>query len=248
MSGYEGFSQYYDRLMQEVDYPARAADLADLFATFDRMPTLLLDLACGTGGFSLEFAKRGVEVIGVDPSAEMLCVAREKAEAAGQQILFLCQPGQELELYGTVDGAICCLDSLNHITDPADFDETLRRVSLFLEPGRLFLFDVNTVYKHRAVLADRTFVLEADPVFCVWQNHFDPATLTTDVTLDFFERTGETYRRTTEWIEERAYAPRRIVQALRRAGLKLEAIYGDGTRTPPGRDCERAVYVTRKEF
>jgi hypothetical protein len=50
-------------------------------------------------------------------SEDMLCLARENSINADTSILFLCQKAEELDLYGTVDGAICCLDSLNHITD-----------------------------------------------------------------------------------------------------------------------------------
>ena len=247
MSGYENFSAYYDRLMGEVDYASRCEYLCALFRRFDRMPTLLLDLACGTGGFSIEFARKNIEVIGVDPSAGMLSEARQKADREGMSILFLCQSGQDLELYGTVDGAICCLDSLNHIVDYKVLSEALRRVALFLEPGRLFLFDVNTEYKHRDVLGDNTFVFEEKGLFCVWQSQYDSASNTTEMTLDFFEEDGALYRRCTEWIEERAYSPSELEQALFKAGLKIEAIFGDGTFSPPNETCERVIYVTRKE-
>jgi ubiquinone/menaquinone biosynthesis C-methylase UbiE len=91
----------------------------------------MLDLACGTGEFSNHFAQKGVSVIGVDISYDMLSVAREKTAEAGNDILYLCQDAAELDLYGTIDGAICCLDSLNHITDYEKFCKALERVSLF---------------------------------------------------------------------------------------------------------------------
>jgi ubiquinone/menaquinone biosynthesis C-methylase UbiE len=87
-----------------------------------------------------------------------LSVAREKSAEQGNDVLYLCQDAAKLDLYGTVDGAICCLDSLNHITDYDKFCEAVSRVSLFLEKDRLFIFDVNTVYKHKEVLGNNTFV------------------------------------------------------------------------------------------
>ena len=88
---YENFAAVYDQLQGDVDYEARVEYLVGLFKKYDRLPTLLLDVACGTGGFSLPFAKKGIEVIGADPSPEMLDVAREKLAAAGVEALLLCQ-------------------------------------------------------------------------------------------------------------------------------------------------------------
>lgn len=242
---YDLFADYYDRLMEDVDYPGRTAYLLNLFEKHDRRPTLLLDAACGTGSFSLEFAARGIEVIGADPAPSMLAVARERADRAGERILLLCQSAQELELYGTVDGAVCCMDSLNHIADYGDFCRAVARIALFLEPGRLFIFDLNTPYKHRVLLADHTFVYELDDLYLCWQNETEGDV--TDITLDFFmlEPDGR-YSRGCEEFTERAYSREKVEAALRAAGLTLEAVYDDMTELPPRPDSQRLVYVTRR--
>ena len=246
MSSYRDFAAVYDRLMSDIDYAARTDGLLALFETYDKTPRLLLDVACGTGGFSLEFAKRGMEVIGADPSEEMLAVAREKAQKNGADVLFLCQAAENLDLYGTVDGAICCLDSLNHITEYDVFCDALARVTLFLETGRLFLFDLNTVYKHNEVLSDHTFVIEQNGVFCVWQNETDPAEHLTDITLDFFTEENGAYARGGEEFAERAYTEEEIRAAITAAGLELVAEIDDETKAPPTAKTERVIYVTRK--
>ena len=88
---YSNFAAFYDKLQSDVDYAARANVLLNLFEKYDRLPTLLLDMACGTGGFSEQFLKFGIDVIGVDPSPEMLSVAREKLYNNGNSPLLLCQ-------------------------------------------------------------------------------------------------------------------------------------------------------------
>ena len=178
---YDLFADYYDRLMEDADYPSRTDYLLSLFEKHDRRPSLLLDTACGTGSFSLAFAARGIEVIGADPAPSMLAVARERADRAGADILFLCQSAAGLELYGTVDGAVCCMDSLNHITDFGEFQRSLARIALFLEPGRLFIFDMNTPYKHRELLADNTFVYELEDLYLVWQNETEATSPSTSL-------------------------------------------------------------------
>ena len=244
---YENFAAVYDELQGDVDYMARAEYLAELFKKHDRLPTLLLDVACGTGGFSLQFAKKGIEVIGVDPSPEMLDIAREKLAAAGYEALLLCQSAEELDLYGTVDGAVCCLDSLNHIINEDEFKRSIARISLFLEPQRLFIFDVNTEHKHKKVLSGTTFAAETENVFCVWQNSECDDDGIVDISLDFFrEMQDGTYERTSEDFSERAYSPEFIEKCITEAGLQTVAVLGDMNFDAPKKEEERVIYVTRR--
>ena len=244
---YNNFALVYNDLMENACYEQRAEYIARLFERFDRKPTILLDLACGTGGFSVEFAKRGVSVIGVDISPEMLSVAQESAREQCLDILYLCQDACELDLYGTVDGAICCLDSLNHITDYGRFCAALEKVSLFLEKDRLFIFDVNTIFKHKYVLGDNTFVIENENTYCVWQNEFEEDTNLVSFSLDFFTRSENgAYTRYTEDFCERAYSHEQIESALIKAGFKVESVFEEMTESAPNAQTERTIYIARK--
>lgn len=244
---YSNFAEFYDELTDDVGYEERTKYLCSLFEKFDRAPTLLLDLACGTGGFSREFAREGISVIGVDISEEMLAVATEKNFEEKLDILYLCQDAAELDLYGTVDGAVCCLDSINHITDYDTLCAVFKKVSLFLENERLFIFDVNTIFKHEQILADNTFVIENDDIYCVWQNEYDKDTRTTEIMLDLFRREGDTYTRSFENICERAYTEEEIKSALKNANLSIVGIFGDMSVSAPESDEQRIIFVTRKE-
>ncbi len=244
---YENFASFYDALQLDVDYDARTEYLTDIFRKYDRLPTLLLDVACGTGGFSVRFAQKGIEVIGADPSLEMLGLAREKFAELGTEALLLCQSAEELDLYGTVDGAICCLDSLNHIIDEDEFKRSIAKIALFLEPQRLFIFDVNTLYKHQEVLSGQTFAIENDDVFCVWQNSECDEDNIVDISLDFFRETEDgTYERTSEDFSERAYSPEFIEKCITEAGLETVAVLGDMSFDAPENEEERVYYVTRR--
>lgn len=243
---YSNFSQVYDSLMYDVDYKKRTACLLKLFKKYGKKPSLLLDVACGTGGFSHEFAKQGIEVIGVDMSEEMLAIAREKAYDNGDDILYLCQKAEELDLYGTVDGAVCCLDSLNHITEYKNFCKAIEKVALFLEKDCLFIFDLNTEYKHRNVLSDNVFVIEQDDVYCVWANKFKEKNMAVEINLDFFVEENGLYERFSEQFSERAYSCEQIEKALQKAGLQVVAVFDDMTEQPLSDTTERAIYVTRK--
>ena len=203
MGGYADFAAFYDRLTDDVGYPQRAEYIAGLLAEHGVQTGMVLDLACGTGSLTLELSRRGYEMIGVDASPDMLCAAQEKCAQAGAEVLFLCQPMEALNLYGTVNAAVCTLDSLNHITDLDTLREVFRRVALFLEPGGVFVFDVNTPYKHRQVLGDHTFVYDLEGLYCVWQNAYCAEDASVEILLDFFEEeAGGSYTRYGEQFTE----------------------------------------------
>ncbi len=248
MGSYNKFAFVYDCLMNDVDYKKRTSYLLKLFKKHGKVPTLLLDLACGTGGFSNEMASRSIEVIGVDMSEEMLSVARENSADKGLDVLYLCQKAEDLDLYGTVDGVICCLDSVNHITNIKNLEKAFKKVSLFLEEGCLFIFDVNSVYKHREILANNTFVIEQEDVYCVWQNEFNEKKLTTDISLDFFVKTEDegVYERFSENFPERAYTDEELCDLLEKCGFSVEAIYGDLTEEAPTDTTDRKIFVAKK--
>jgi ubiquinone/menaquinone biosynthesis C-methylase UbiE len=246
MSSYETFARYYDVLTQNVNYAARAGYLCELFARLNHSTGITLDLACGTGSLTVELAKYGLDIYGIDSSMSMLSVAQQKAAENELSILFLCQKMQSIDLYGTVDTVVCSLDSINHLTSENDVLSTFKRVSLFLNKGGYFVFDANTVYKHRHVLADHIFIYDTDDVYCVWQNHYEPKTNRVGITLDFFGRDNYVYRRSTEHFYERAYETEKLTSMLNAAGFELIHIYDDMSFSKPNDSSERLVFVTRK--
>lgn len=246
---YGVFSEFYDALTANVSYDTVSQVLSSLLTRYGKSRGLLLDLACGTGSVSVRLAKKGYEVIGVDLSPEMLSEAQNKAYSAGQNILFLCQDMAALDLYGTVDAAVCTLDGLCHLPNEESVQAALRKVSLFMNPGGVFLFDVNSVYKHRAVLGNNTFVYDTDDVYCVWQNTLLPDGVTVQMDLDFFEPVSDAgdYVRQSERFTERAY-PRETLEAmLKKAGFTVLDVF-DGYSGKPAHDTsERLLFAVRKD-
>lgn len=246
MSGYSFFADYYDRLTQNVAHEKMADYFCALLRDIGHEPGIVLDLACGTGTLTLELARRGLDVYGVDASPEMLSVAQQKAGKLGKNVLFLCQKMQQLDLYGTVDTVLCTLDSVNHLVQEKDVQKAFQKVSLFLNPGGYFLFDVNTPYKHREILGNNTFVYDLEDVFCVWQNTLHPDSGRVRIHLDFFEREGDVYYRRQEEFSERAYTNAQIQEFLQNAGLTLVKRMDGYTFQPATERSERIVYVVRK--
>ena len=248
MASYGEFAYYYDGLTDNVDYEKRCDYIRGLLADNGIGEGILLDLACGTGTVSLILSRMGYDVIGVDASEDMLSVAQEKKMEIGDDVIFLCQRMEELDLYGTINAAVSTLDSINHVTDADTVREIFRRVSLFMEDKGIFIFDVNTPYKHRNVLGNNTFVYDTDEVYCVWQNSTDESLLTT-ISLDIFEKDEddeETYYRYSEEFSERAYELDDIKSWLEECKFEVTAVYEEMTREAVGDNTQRAVFVARK--
>ncbi len=246
---YSIFATYYDALTQNVNYHERALYFNSLIEKFGGNTSgVLLDMACGTGSICEEMAKLGYDVIGADISEGMLNVAMDKKFDSGLDIQYVKQDMRQLDMFGTMDVILCVLDSLNHLPTIQDIQQTFNRVSLFTEPDGLFIFDMNTLYKHKEVLANNSYVYETDDVFCAWENYYNASGNRVDITLNFFERcnTDGKYNRYIEEFSEWAYSIDDILNALDSAGLKLIAMYDDDTFNPPSEHSQRVVFVSKK--
>lgn len=246
MAGYGDFAFYYDALTENVEYRNRCEYIYNLLAENGVSEGILLDLACGTGTLSLLLAEKGFEVVAVDASQEMLSIAQQKSVQCGKEIVFLCQKMQNLDLFGTIDAAVCTLDSINHVTDPKQVQEIFRNVALFMNDGGIFIFDVNTIYKHEKVLSNNTFVYDLDNVYCVWQNEYNAESCTTDISVDIFERDDDAYYRYSEQFSERGYKLEELEQWLLNVRFEIVGIYDELTKNPVNAQTQRAVFVCRK--
>ena len=214
MSAYDALAAHYDELTQDVDYVALADRYESLITRCGKKPEIMLDLACGTGRLTRILAGRGYQMIGVDASAEMLAKAGEWES----DILYLHQSLEVLDLYGTVDAAICSLDGLNYLP-PAELERALRRVFLFLNPGTVFAFDLNTAEKLEAQDGE-FFCDERDDLLCIWRASFDKDERACYYDFDLFTRTeGGLWERQSETHVEYAYTKAEIQAKLEDVGF-----------------------------
>ena len=227
MSSYQQLAGAYDELTWDVGYEKRADFLEKLFRR-SRIPVhTVLDLACGTGSMTWLLAGRGYELIAVDGSQEMLAAAMGKSGTVeGVAPIFLHQSMPRLDLYGTVDAAICCLDSLNYLTNPRDVQRTFQRLHLFISPGGLLTFDVR-LPERLAALDGQVFLDETEDTYCVWRTEYRRGS---------WDRNFELHR-------QRGYSVEQLTQWLEEAGFTEIRTWGDGKlrRPVPGED---RVYFT----
>lgn len=245
MDAYHALAASYDRLTNDVDYEATVEFYMQILRREGVSPRSVVDLACGTGSVTEILAKKGYPVLGVDMSEEMLTVAAMKTQNLEPMPRFSCQLLQELWLPRGVDLAVCALDSLDYITNPEDCAEAIRRIYKALNPGGIFIFDVNTPEKLRA-MDGQTFLDEDDDVYCVWRGEFDEETNICSYGMDLFQREGEVWYRSFEEHREYAYSQEQLTRYLKDAGFTHIAVYADRSFEAPREGEQRIYFKARK--
>ena len=245
MDAYKALAESYDRLTNDVDYAATVDFYEQILAREGLHPRTCVDLACGTGSVTEILARKGYEVIGVDMSEEMLTVAASKVMDLERLPMFSCQRLEQLRLPRAVDMAVCALDSLDYILDPADCAEAIRRAYKVLNPGGIFIFDVNTPEKLRA-MDGQVFLDEDDDVYCVWRGEFDEETNICSYGMDLFQRQGAVWHRSFEEHQEYAYSQAQLTGFLKAAGFTHIEVYADRLFEAPRAGEQRIYFKARK--
>ena len=245
MNAYHALAGSYDRLTNDVDYRAVVDFYNQIIRREGLNPRTAVDLACGTGSVALILAEQGLSVTAVDMSEDMLTAAMEKTMGMENPPMLILQKLQELRLPKGVDLAVCALDSLDYILNPEDCAEAIRRVYRVLNPGGIFVFDVNTPEKLRS-MDGQVFLDEDDDVYCVWRGEFDEETNICSYGMDLFQRDGEIWHRSFEEHQEYAYSQEQLMSFLRQSGFTNIEVYADRVFTAPREGEQRIYFKARK--
>lgn len=240
MNSYSSLARFYDRLTNDVPYLAIADFYESIFEKNSLRVKTILDMACGTGTLTCLLAGRGYEMIGVDASADMLSVAYQKSTEINNKPMFLNQPMERLDLYGTVDAVVCSLDGINYVK-PEELGEVIHRVRLFLEPGGVFIFDIHTPSMLKS-LDGEVFLDETEDVYCVWRASYDEKDNACVYGMDIFAREGRKWARSREEHIEYAHEAQALANLLMRKGFSDVRIYGDMTLKAP-REEDRRIFI-----
>ena len=245
MDAYKALAVSYDRLTNDVDYKAVVAFYKEILDREGVTPRTAIDLACGTGSVAILLAEQGLQVTAVDMSEDMLTVAAQKASGMSNPPRLVCQPLQQLRLPRGVDLAVCALDSLDYITEPKDCAQAIQRIYKALNPGGIFIFDVNTPEKLRA-MDGQVFLDEDEDVYCVWRGEFDVKTNICSYGMDLFQREGQCWYRSFEEHREYAYSREQLTSYLKDAGFTHIEVYADRCFEAPAEGEQRIYFKARK--
>lgn len=247
MEAYTSFAAVYDTFMDDVPYEEWAKYVCSLLSEYGIRDGLVLDLGCGTGSLTGLLARRGYDMIGVDISEDMLEIAGEKKEREDLDILYLLQDMREFELYGTVRAVVCICDSLNYLLEEKELLQVFRLVNNYLDPGGIFIFDLNTIHKYRDLIGDATIAENREDCSFIWENTFFEKERINEYDLTIFRKEeGGLYRKYEETHFQRGYEPKQIQRLLEEAGMKYITAYDAFTRKPPCEESER-IYVVAME-
>lgn len=247
MSSYLSLAPFYDELTGDVPYKRFADFYEAVFKMYGISPRLVLDLACGTGTLTVELARRGYELIGVDSSAEMLSIALEKTSGEELEVrpILLNQTMEELDLYGTVDAAVCSLDGINYLP-PDKLGQVFERLRLFVAPGGVFIFDVNTPEKLKG-LDGQVFLDETEDVYCVWRAELTSAGDALRYGMDIFALLEDgTYERYDEEHVEYIHPPELLSSELSAHGFGDIRVFAELRTEPPGENEQRIFIAARR--
>ena len=245
MNAYKNLASSYDRLTSDVDYKSWVEFAQAILKKEGLSPRTVADLACGTGSATRILAEQGYRVTAVDLSEEMLTEAMDKCADLESMPTFVHQNLAQLHLPRAVDMAVCFLDSLDYILDPADCERAICRTYKALNPGGIFIFDVDTPEKLRA-MDGQVFLDEDDDVYCVWRGEFDEDTNICSYGMDLFQRDGEVWHRSFEEHQEYAYSIEQLKTYLKNAGFTHIKVWADREFTAPREGEQRVWFQTRK--
>ena len=278
MEAYTDFANVYDTFMDETPYDVWGDFVVELMNKFgvtkpatkgisrndngdleysteedseqalEEEKNLIVELGCGTGSFTLNMAKRGYDIIGIDMSSDMLDIARKKTASEGLDIMYLEQDMRELDLYCTCGTVLSVCDSVNYLLEDEDVIETFRLVNNFLFPNGVFIFDFNTLHKYRDVIGDVTIAENREDCSFIWDNYYHEEEHINEYDLTIFAKCGEgdVFKRSVETHYQRGYTLDEMKSFVEKSGLKFIACYDANTHEAPTDESER-IYIVAGE-
>ena len=251
MEAYSGFAKVYDLFMDDVPYEKWCDGICKILSHYGITDGIVAELGCGTGAMTRLLSQRGFDMIGIDVSEEMLLQARgygdEGQSFETKPILYLQQDMRSFELYGTVAAIVSVCDSMNYITQESELADVFSLVNNYLDPGGIFIFDMNTIHKYRDVIGDQLICDQRDGADFIWDNYYDETKRLNEYQMTFFVRGADgRYQRFEEVHIQRGYEIADVCRLLEQSGLAVEGVYAEDFTRKGDEDCERVFFVARE--
>lgn len=206
-------------------------------------PVRILDVCCGYGRHSVELARRGFQVTGVDVSEMQIAHARERAASAGVRPEFVVGDARDMPIQGPYDAAINMFLSFGYFATDAESRAMLSGVARVLRPGGRFLIDFwNREHEIRAfqeTILDR----RGDDILEIEDWTFDhlAGRLNWTNTVIFPDGRREAWHHSI-----RAFTVAEVKTMLETAGFTLTGAYGSLAGEPYTMDSEAAVFMAER--
>lgn len=249
---YRKFAGVYDRLNSDLFSVEMAQKTFELIEQFEIEVENCLDLCCGTGTAVKVFTEAGFQADGLDGSAAMLKIARQKLKR--HQSKLYCQKlptfkiparrgSRKLKKYDLITSFF---DSLNYMLTSNNLKRTFRAVSRHLNRGGCFVFDMNTPHALRYMWDDQVHTDLKDDIGTIWRSSYDPITKSAVCYATFFVKKGKHWTRFDEAHVEAGYSNSEIRRLLRETGFRVRGFYDFQTMARPNRETNRICVIAQK--
>ena len=203
----------------------------------------VLDLACGHGRHSLELARRGLRVTGVDLSPRSLEQAREAAAGEGLAIDFVQADMRELDFDAEFDAAVNLFTAIGYFETDDEDRAVFERVARALRPGGGFLIDTINPLGLASRFQPRLWEELSDGIVMLTEHDWDLQAGRNRAVWTFVRPDGA---RSELRHVVRMYAPWEVVALLRDAGFEVEEGWGDFEGAPLGHNARRIILLARR--
>ena len=208
-----------EHTLAEVDFLEKVLALAP--------GSRVLDVPCGHGRHSLELARRGYRVTGLDFSTDLLGSARESAAARGLAIEWVERDMRDVREGEAFDAAFCAGNSFGYFDDAGN-QAFLDSAARALRKGGRFVLESGWISEALLPNFRDRIDMEADGIAFRAENRYDPATAR--VESRFTVRRGA--QSETRLAAHRIYTCREIVRMLEGAGFSDLEVFGSLAREP----------------
>jgi ubiquinone/menaquinone biosynthesis C-methylase UbiE len=246
MESYYHLAEYYDMLMDDVDYSNWCSFIEEILNIYGCKPQNILDTACGTGNITIPMALKGYNLLGVDISEEMLTIAESKARSKKLNIKFVKQNMTELVLNKSFDTVLCMCDGVNYIVEEEALFKYFKTIHNVINAEGVFIFDISSRYKLSNILGDNTLFQEKDDFCYIWENSYYKEKELLEMRLNFFIPKQDMYKRVEEYHIQRAYSEEFLIKLLAEAGFKNIRSFDDMKLKKPNSKSERIFFSAQK--
>lgn len=219
-----------------------AGDIDDIITLLDLKPGMhVLDLCCGIGRHSLELARRGFHVTGVDRTVRYLDRAKRQAESERLEVEFIHDDMRTFRQPNKFDVAINMFTSFGYFDDPEDDRRVAGNMHESLKNGGAFLIHTQGKEILARNFREREWA-DNDGVILVEQCRI----------LDNWSRIHSHWmifdgnKRDEVDISLRLYSALELTALLTNCGFKSVDIYGSLTGDPYDHKAQRLVAAARK--
>lgn len=240
---YAELAKIYDRVMDHVKYDEWSDYISSIFHHFGKKVKSILEIACGTGNFSLYLHNHGYDVTCTDLSLEMLKVAADKfKEKKIPQKLFAADM-TSLPLKTEFDAVLCLYDSVNYLRDSDGLKKTFEETYSVLKNGGLFIFDVCTVKNSQMFFSDNSMCEDLGEVKYERKCCFRDSEY---IQENFFiiEHNGNRFK---EQHSQRIYRLEEITEIISGSQFRILGVFDDFTFNTGTENSERVHFVLQKE-